>query len=52
MDSELFVNISVLDVLFLVAIILLVAVSGGVIYLSTIEWRDRRRQSQDKKLSK
>lgn len=52
MDSELFANISVLDLLFLVAIALLVAISGGVIYLSTVEWRDRRRQSQDKKLSK
>jgi len=25
---------------------LLVFVSGGVIYLSTIEWRDRRRRQQ------
>ncbi|MCS5705210.1 MAG: hypothetical protein VKN17_05910 [Cyanobacteriota bacterium] len=27
------------------AIALLVFVSGGVIYLSTVEWRDRRRRS-------
>lgn len=50
MDSELFGNISTLDLLFLVAVALLIAISGGVIYLSTIEWRDRRRQDRDKKL--
>ncbi len=49
MDSELFHNISLLDLLFVAAIALLVAVSGGVLYLSTIEWRDRRRQGRDKK---
>lgn len=27
------------------AIALLVFVSGGVIYLSTVEWRDRRRRT-------
>jgi hypothetical protein len=27
-----------------IAVLLLVFVSGGVIYLSTIEWRDRRRR--------
>lgn len=27
-----------------VAVLLLLFVSGGVIYLSTIEWRDRRRR--------
>jgi len=27
-----------------VAALLLVFVSGGVLYLSTIEWRDRRRR--------
>ncbi|MCP9774476.1 hypothetical protein [Cyanobium sp. WAJ14-Wanaka] len=26
------------------AVVLLVFVSGGVIYLSTVEWRDRRRR--------
>ena len=38
------------NVLFLVAIVLLVAVSGGILYLTTIEWRDRRRQDRDKRL--
>ena len=28
------------------AALLLVFVSGGVIYLSTVEWRDRRRRQQ------
>jgi len=27
-----------------VAVLLLIFVSGGVLYLSTIEWRDRRRR--------
>jgi hypothetical protein len=34
------------NVLAIVAAALLVFVSGGVIYLSTIEWRDRRRRQQ------
>jgi hypothetical protein len=28
------------------AAVLLVFVSGGVIYLSTVEWRDRRRRNR------
>ena len=27
-----------------VALLLLVFVSGGVVYLSSVEWRDRRRR--------
>jgi len=34
------------NVLAIAAAALLVFVSGGVIYLSTIEWRDRRRRQQ------
>ena len=34
------------NVLAILAAVLLVFVSGGVIYLSTIEWRDRRRRQQ------
>ena len=34
------------NVLAIVAAALLVFVSGGVIYLSTVEWRDRRRSQQ------
>jgi len=33
------------NVLAILAASLLVFVSGGVIYLSTVEWRDRRRRS-------
>ncbi|CCQ49039.1 hypothetical protein [Crocosphaera watsonii] len=40
---------SLLNVLFLTALVLLVLVSGGILYLTTIEWRDRRRQNRDKK---
>ena len=41
-------SISIINVLFLVALGLLVVVSGGIIYLSAIKWRDRRLQSRDK----
>jgi len=41
-------SISVLNVLFLVAIALLLFVSGGILYLTTLEWRDRRRRDRDK----
>ncbi len=43
-------SFGVFNVLFLVAVVLLVAVSGGILYLTTIEWRDRRRQDRDKRL--
>ncbi|AUC59962.1 hypothetical protein AA637_01820 [Cyanobacterium sp. HL-69] len=42
-------SISILNVLFLVAIALLVLVSGGILYLTTLEWRDRRRRDRDQK---
>lgn len=34
------------QVLAAVAALLLLFVSGGVVYLSTVEWRDRRRRSR------
>jgi len=34
------------NVLAILAALLLMFVSGGVIYLSTVEWRDRRRRQQ------
>ena len=37
---------SVNSLLAVTAILLLVFVSGGVVYLSTIEWRDRRRRAK------
>ncbi|WP_198013578.1 hypothetical protein [Crinalium epipsammum] len=39
----------ILSVLVLAALGLLVAVSGGIIYLTFAEWRDRRRQDRDRR---
>ncbi|HEY9608062.1 hypothetical protein [Allocoleopsis sp.] len=36
-------------VLFFAALGLLALVSGGVLYLTVAEWRDRRRRDRDKK---
>ncbi|MBW4559788.1 MAG: hypothetical protein KME32_01310 [Mojavia pulchra JT2-VF2] len=38
-----------LSILALVAVILLVAVTGGVSYLTLTDWRDRRRQEAEKR---
>jgi hypothetical protein len=43
---------SLLNLLFLAALLLLAVVSGGILYLTTVEWRDRRRQDRDKKMSR
>jgi len=42
----------VLNTLFLIALVMLVVVSGGILYLTSLEWRDRRRQDRDKKMSR
>jgi hypothetical protein len=42
----------VLNTLFLIALVMLVVISGGILYLTTLEWRDRRRQDRDKKISR
>ncbi len=39
----------VVNILFFSAAGLLLALSAGVLYLTTVEWRDRRRQSRDRK---
>ncbi|MGK7917188.1 MAG: hypothetical protein AB4038_16850 [Prochloraceae cyanobacterium] len=39
----------ILNILFLVALGLLILVSVGILYLTTVEWRDRRRQDRDKR---
>ena len=39
-------SINLNSVLAVTTAALLVFVSGGVLYLSTIEWRDRRRRQQ------
>ena len=40
---------SAYSILVLLALGLLVAVNGGVGYLTVLEWRDRRRQERDRK---
>ncbi|MEA5509354.1 hypothetical protein VB715_06210 [Crocosphaera sp. UHCC 0190] len=40
---------TILNILFLTAFALLILVSGGILYLTTVEWRDRRRQDRDKR---
>lgn len=39
----------VVNLLFIAAIVLLIFVSGGILYLTTLEWRDRRRRDRDKR---
>jgi hypothetical protein len=38
-----------LTILATLALGLLVVVTGGVAYLTAVEWRDRRRQDQEKR---
>jgi len=35
------------SILAIAALVLLVVVTGGVIYLTAVEWRDRRRRQRD-----
>jgi biopolymer transport protein ExbB/TolQ len=46
------VETTILNVLVLTAFGLLVAVSGGIVYLTVAEWRDRRRQDREKRSAK
>ena len=39
----------ILNILAISALVLLVAVTGGVIYLTLMEWRDRRLREQEKR---
>jgi hypothetical protein len=43
---------SLLSILAVLAVALLVAVTGGVAYLTTMEWRDRRRIDNEKRNEK
>ncbi len=43
------IEVSALSVLATLALILMVGVTGGVVYLTAIEWRDRRRQEREKR---
>lgn len=38
-----------LSILAFLAFGLLIAVSGGIAYLTAVEWRDRRRQEREKR---
>ncbi len=47
--SSLNPEFTALSILAIAAIGLLVAVTGGVAYLTAAEWRDRRRQDREKR---
>lgn len=38
-----------LSILALVAVVLLIAVTGGIGYLTLADWRDRRRREEEKR---
>jgi hypothetical protein len=40
----------IVKVLVLVALVLLVTVTGGVAYLTAVDWQDRRRRDNDKRI--
>lgn len=40
---------SVINILALTASVLMVIVTGGILYLTAMEWRDRRRQEREKR---
>ncbi|AUB39938.1 hypothetical protein COO91_05934 [Nostoc flagelliforme CCNUN1] len=41
-----------LSILTIVAVVLLVVVTGGIGYLTVADWRDRRRRDDDKRSSR
>jgi hypothetical protein len=47
-----FVDFSIANVLVLVAFVLLLTVTGGVAYLTAVEWGDRRRLDEAKRKKK
>lgn len=51
-QPEKIVETSILNVLLLLAFGLLIAVTGGIGYLTTVEWRDRRRLEREKRSPK
>ncbi|MEA5520585.1 MAG: hypothetical protein WAN66_17875 [Limnoraphis robusta] len=40
---------SVINILALTASVLMIIVTGGILYLTAMEWRDRRRQEREKR---
>ncbi|MBE9142407.1 hypothetical protein [Planktothrix mougeotii] len=47
---EILQQLTIVDILVLVAFSLLIIFTGGVIYLTLAEWRDRRRREEEKRL--
>ncbi|MEH2164280.1 MAG: hypothetical protein V7K38_25335 [Nostoc sp.] len=41
-----------LSILTIVAVVLLVVVTGGIGYLTVADWRDRRRRDEEKRTSR
>ncbi|MEA5470034.1 hypothetical protein [Spirulina sp. 06S082] len=48
---EISTRMPLISILFLVAVLLLGVISIGILYLSVLEWRDRRRASDDKRIN-
>ena len=46
MDNVIFSTLSLL------AFVMLLVVTGGILYLTVAEWRDRRRRARDKRESR
>jgi hypothetical protein len=44
-------TVTLFNILVLVAFGLLITVTGGVVYLTLADWRDRRRQDNEKRQS-
>jgi hypothetical protein len=42
-------ELSIVDILVILAFSLMIIFTGGVIYLTVAEWRDRRRREQEKR---
>jgi heme/copper-type cytochrome/quinol oxidase subunit 2 len=41
-----------ISILGTVALLLMVVVTGGVVYLTAVDWRDRRRRKRDQQSTK
>lgn len=46
---EVLQELSVVEILIMVAFGLLIVFTGGVAYLTAVEWRDRRRREREKR---
>jgi hypothetical protein len=46
---EVLQELSLIDILVLVAFSMLIIFTGGVLYLTIAEWRDRRRREDEKR---